>query len=91
MSLSAELVSGWIDAFPITVHVSDCVNYIYSTYTPEQYAQQQHKEELKHRYILNAYDHGLIEAKVEKYPNPLEDHRHHLYNPIIGQIAPPLI
>ncbi len=56
MSLSAELVSEWIDAFPITVHMSDHVDYIYSTYTPEQSAQQQHKEELKHRHILDAYD-----------------------------------
>ena len=33
-------------------------------------------------------DRGLIEAEVEKYPHPLEDHRPHLYNPVSGQIAP---
>ncbi len=49
MTLSAELVSEWIDAFPITVHVSDRVDYIYSDYMPGQSAQKQHKEELKHR------------------------------------------
>ncbi len=84
MSLSAELVSEWIDAFPITVHVSDCVDYIYSTYTPDQSAQQQHKEELKLQRILDAYDRCLIEAEVEKYPHSLEDHQPHLYNPVTG-------
>ncbi len=75
MCLSVEPVSKWIDAFPITVHMSDQVDYIYSTYTPEQSAQQQHEEELK-------------QAEVEKYTHLLEDHRPHLYNPITGQIAP---
>ncbi len=31
MGLTVELVSEWIDAFPITVHMSDHVDYIYST------------------------------------------------------------
>ncbi len=75
MSISVELVSEWIDALPITVHMSDHVNYIDSTYTPEQSAQQQQKEELK-------------EAEVEKYTHLLEDHWPHLYNPVTGQIAP---
>ncbi len=73
-SLSAELVSEWIGAFPITVHMSDHVDYSYSTYTPEQSAQQQHKEELKHQRILDAYDLGLIEAQVEKYLHSPKDH-----------------
>ncbi len=88
MSLSAGLVSEWIGAFPITVHMSDHVDYIYSTYTPEQSAQQQHKEKLKHQHILDPYDQGLIEAEVEKYPHPPEDHWPHLNNPVTGQIAP---
>ncbi len=33
MSLSAELVSEWIDAFPITVHMSDCGLYLLYLYT----------------------------------------------------------
>ena len=31
-TLSAELVAEWIDAFPITVHVSDRVDHIYMTH-----------------------------------------------------------
>ena len=34
MTLAAKLVSELIDAFPITVQVSDCVDYIYSTCEP---------------------------------------------------------
>ena len=36
MTLSAEFVSEWIDAFPITVHVSDRVDCIYSVNSPNQ-------------------------------------------------------
>jgi hypothetical protein len=87
-TLSSELVSEWIDAFPITVHVSDRVDYIYYVYAPGQSAQRQHKEEMKHRRVLDAHDRGLIDAEVQKYPHPLEDQRPHLFNPVTGQIAP---
>ena len=88
MTLSPELVSEWIDAFPITVHVSHNVDYVYSTSTPGQFKQKQHKEEQKHRCFVDAQDRSLIAAEVEKYPHPLEDNRPHLYNPVSGQIAP---
>ena len=69
MTLSHELVS---DAFPITVHVSDRVDYIYSTEVSGQSRQLQHKEELKHQRAMDAHDRGLIAAEAEKYPHPLE-------------------
>ncbi len=72
MSLSAELVSEWSDAFPIAVHVSD---YIHSTYTPGQSAHKQHKEELVKKRVLDGHDQGLIVAEIEKYPHPL-GHQH---------------
>lgn len=75
-----ELVSEWIDAFPITVYVSDRVDYIYSTNIPGQSSLKQHKEELKHRRVLDAYDRDLIDAEVKKYPHPLEENHLHLYN-----------
>src|SRR6478609_6874294 len=87
MTLSAELVSEWIDAFPITVHVSDRVDYIYSDDQSGQYSHKQHKEELKHRRVLDSDDRHLVDEEVQKYPHPLEDHRPHLYNPVTGQIA----
>ena len=45
MKLSPELVCEWIDAFPITVHVTAQVDCIYSANVPYQFAQKQHKEE----------------------------------------------
>ena len=73
MTLYAELVSEWIDSFPITAHVSDRMDHIYADHTPVVSSQKQHKEEFKHRRILDAYDRNLIYAEVEKYPHPLED------------------
>ena len=43
MTLSPELVSEWIDAFPITVSVSHNVDSVDSTSTPGQLKQKQHK------------------------------------------------
>ena len=87
--MSPELVCEWIDAFPITVHVADLVDTIYSPYTTGQSAQQCHKEELKHRCTLDANDRSLIETEVKNNSHPLEDNRPNLYNPVTGQIAPP--
>ena len=89
VTLSPELVCEWIDAFPITVHVADLVDTIYSPHTAGQSAQQCHKEELKHRCTLDANDRSLIETEVKNNPHPLEDNRPNLYNPVTGQIAPP--
>ena len=91
MTLSPELVSEWIDAFPITVHVSDRMEYIYTQMIHLTKRQKQHTEELKHRRALDAHDRGLVVAEMEKYPHPLADHRPHLYNSVTGQIAPDLV
>jgi hypothetical protein len=66
MTLSAEFVSGWIDHFSIAVHVSDRVDYIYTAFTPGQYAKKQHNEEMRHRRVLDTYDRDLIDTEVEK-------------------------
>lgn len=94
MTLSPELVAEWIDAFPITVHVSDCIDHVYSPVSGHNTGKKlQHKEELKQRRRADAHDRCLIAAEVEKYPHPLEDNRPHLYSPhlyspVSGQIAP---
>ena len=59
MTLSPELVSEWIDAFPITVHVSHHVDYVYTTNLPGESKQKQHKEEQKHRRLVDAEDRNL--------------------------------
>ena len=56
----------------------NCLLYVRKT------SQKQHKEEFKHRRILDAYDRNLIYAEVEKYPHPLEDD---CPNFLTGQIA----
>ncbi len=56
MTLYPELVNVWIDAFPITIHVSDNLDRIYYANPGDQSTQTQHKEEMKHRRILDADD-----------------------------------
>ena len=87
MTLSPELVSEWIDSFPVTAHVSDHMDHIYDDDMPTASSLKPHKEELKHRRSLDAYDRNLIYSEVEKYSHPLEDDSPHLYNPVTGQIA----
>ena len=52
MTLYAELVSEWIDSFPITAHVSDRMDHIYADHIPVLSSQKQHKEEFKHRRVV---------------------------------------
>ena len=75
MTLSAELVSEWIDAFPITAHVSDLLDGICFDEKPEKSEQNYHKEELKHRRVLDANDRDLKSSNIKKYSHPLEDVR----------------
>ena len=85
MTLSADLVSEWIAAFPITIYVSCSLDHIYLAYTPGQTSQKLHNAEMKHRRTL---DRDLINTDVEKYPHPLEDDRPNRCNPILCQIDP---
>ena len=80
-------MSEWIDAFPITAHVSDRLDHIYSDTGATKSTQREHGEELNHRRALDAHDRDLIYAEVEKYPHPLENNRPFSYNPVSGQIA----
>ena len=86
IALSAELVSEWIDAFPMTVHVSDRVDYIYmdTANLPGQSQTTQIKEELPHRRVIDAADSCLIVVAVEKYPHTLEHQRPYLHSPVMG-------
>ena len=69
MTLSPELVCEWIDAFPITVHVTDQVDCIYSAYAPCQFAQKQHKEEQRHRRVLDADGRALVDKDAGQAPS----------------------
>ena len=87
MTLSADLVSEWINAFSITCTVSDRLDGIYPDSEPSSSTQKLHKEEMKYRRTLDFKDRDHILAEVDKYPHPLEDNKPHLYNPVTGQIA----
>lgn len=87
MTLSADLVSEWINAFPISCAVSDQFDSIYPDRQQGEQSQKQHKEEMKHRRALDAHDRDLVLVEVSKYPHPLEDDKPHLYNPVTGQVA----
>ena len=82
MTLSVELVYEWSDAFdiPITVTVSDRVDYIYEA--------SLNRNNTRSTDDLGADDRGLVYADVEKHLHPLKDHRPHLYNLVRGQFAP---
>ncbi len=82
MTLSPELVSEWIDSFPITAHISDCMNHIYKDDIPKSTSMKPHKEELRHHRSLDTYDRNLIYTEVEKYSHPLDADSPHLFNPI---------
>ena len=82
MTLFADLVSEWINAFPITFSVSDRLDSIYSDSEPGCSSQKLHKEEMKYRRALV----GSRLAEVKKYPFLLEDNQPHLYNHATGQI-----
>ncbi len=75
MTPSTEQVCEWIDAFPITVHVTDQVDCIYSANALCPFAQKHHKEEQRHRRVLDADDRALVDKEVAKHPHPLEDKR----------------
>ena len=70
-----ELVREWIDAFQITVHVTDQVDCIYSANVPCPFEQKQHREEQRHRRVLDANDRALVDKEVAKHPHPLQDKR----------------
>jgi len=71
---------------PHYVHASKALDTMYSFHTPE-FKQKQHKEEQKHRRLVDAEDRGIIAVEVEKYSHPLDGSKIHLYNPVTGQVA----
>ena len=72
---------------PLLFMCHKAVDTLYSSPTPE-FKQKQHKEEQKHRRLVDAEDLNMITAEVEKYPHLLEGSKIHLYNPVTGQVTP---
>jgi hypothetical protein len=88
ITLSPELVTEWIDAFPISVYLSDVMDHLYSEYLPDLSVSTKHKEEGGKRRRLDCDDRELIAAELSKHSHPLSVKSDVLYNIVNGQVAP---
>lgn len=88
MTLSPELVTEWIDAFPISVYLSDTMDHLYSEHSQDTLTQARHKEEGPKRQKLDTDDRGRISTELSNHSHPLIIESEVLYNIVNGQIAP---
>jgi len=88
MTLSPELVTEWIDSFPISVYLSDAMEHMYSEKVPIASLQTKHKEEGMKRRKLDVDDRNLIAAELAKHSHPLAVESDVLYNIVNGKVAP---
>ena len=90
MILSPDLVTEWIDSFPISVYVSDAMEHMYSQadQLPNSSSQIKHKEEGNKRRKLDFDDRENISSELAKHSHPLTVQSEVLYNSVNGQVAP---
>ena len=87
MTLSNELVTEWINAFPVMVHMSDAMDSLYSEESTDNFSQTKHKEEGSKWQKLDSENLQKIASKLAKHSHPLTIDSPVLYNIINGQIA----
>ena len=90
MTLSPELVTEWIDSFPISVYISDAMESMYSQadQLPKDSSQTKHKEEGNKRRKLDFDDRETISSELAKHSHLLTNPCEVLYNIVNGQVAP---
>ncbi len=88
MTLSPELVTEWIDSFPISVYLSDAMDHLYSDDIPDSSGLTKHKEEGEKRRKLDSDDRERIAAELVKHSHPLTVESDVLYNIVNGKVAP---
>ena len=90
MTLSPELVTEWIDSFPISVYISDAMESMYSQadQLPKDSSQTKHKEEGNKRRKLDFDDRETISSELAKHSHLLTNPCEVLYNIANGQVAP---
>ena len=88
MTLSAELVTEWINAFPIMAYMSDSMVSLYSEEETENIKSPKHKEEGSKRQKLDYDDIQKIVSELAKHSHPLIVESPKLYNIVNGQISP---
>ena len=87
MTLSPQLVTEWIDSFPISVYLSDTMDHLYCEEVPHSASQNKHKEEGDKRRKLDNDDRNLIATELAKHSHPLKDNSDLLYNIVNGKVA----
>ena len=87
MTLSNELVTEWINAFPVMAHMSDAMDSLYSEESTDNFSQTKHKEEGSKWQKLDSENLQKIASKLAKHSHPLTVDSPVLYNIINGQIA----
>ena len=92
ITLSPELVTEWIDSFPISVYVSDAMghNVMYSQadQIPNSSSQTKHKEECNKRRKLEFDDRVTLSPELAKHSHPLTAQSEVLYNIVNGRFVP---
>ena len=88
MTLSSELVTEWINAFPISAYLSDVMGVLYTEEAPSLKVEAKHKEEGWKRRNLDANDRKRIADELSKHSHPLNVDSIALYNIANGQVAP---
>ena len=88
LTLSPELVSEWIDSFPISAFLSDAMENLYSEKDCTSSMQVKHKEEGKKRKELDSDELSRIAAELDKHSHPLELDSPLLCNIVNGKVAP---
>ena len=81
MTLSPELVTEWIDSFPISVYLFDALEHMSSEKPTSVTAPSKHKEEGGKRRQLDSDDRHMIS-------HPLSVESDVIYNIVNGQVAP---
>ena len=88
MTLSSELVTEWINAFPISAYLSDDMDVGYTEEAPSLKVEAKHKEEGWKRRNLDADDRKRIADELSKHSHSLDVDSNALYNIANGQVAP---
>ncbi len=88
LTLSSELVTEWIDSFPVSAYLSDAMEQLYSYEVHCSPSPSKHKDEGDKRRKLDSGDRQMIATELARHSHPLEVESAVLYNIVNGQIAP---
>ena len=88
VTLSFELVTEWINAFPISAYLCNDMDVRYTEESPSLKVEAKHKKEGWKRRNQDADDRKRIADELSKHSHPLDVDSNALYNIANGQVAP---